>query len=35
MLRERLGLDIDVSHRDVQEVEREASAGAGRAGIGS
>jgi UPF0042 nucleotide-binding protein len=34
-LRERLGLDIDVAHRDIREVEREAKAGAGRAGTGS
>jgi len=34
-LRERLGLDIDVAHRDIREVEREAKPGAGRAGTGS
>jgi UPF0042 nucleotide-binding protein len=33
-LRDRLGLDIDVSHRDIREVEREARDGAGRAGTG-
>lgn len=34
-LRERLALVIDVAHRDIREVEREAKAGAGRAGTGS
>jgi RNase adapter protein RapZ len=34
-LRERLALDIDVAHRDIREVEREAKAGAGRSGTGS
>jgi RNase adapter protein RapZ len=34
-LRERLGLDIDVVHRDIREVEREAKTGTGRAGTGS
>jgi len=34
-LRERLGLDIDVSHRDIREVEREAKAGTGPAATGS
>jgi UPF0042 nucleotide-binding protein len=33
-LRDRLGLDIDVTHRDIREVEREAKDGAGRAGPG-
>lgn len=33
-LRDRLGLDIDVSHRDIREVEREAKDGGGRAGTG-
>jgi RNase adapter protein RapZ len=34
-LRERLGLDIDVSHRDIREVEREAKTGGGRVETGS
>lgn len=33
-LRDRLGFDIDVTHRDIREVEREAKDGAGRPGPG-